>query len=255
MAPRSRRPGLRVLLYHAIDRRDAADHLSLRVPPAAFREQMRFLAGAGYRVVPLSAEVAETSTAGDRDVAITFDDGYRSQLGAAGVLREVGFTATFFLVPGWLDEGDGGDGATAAEYWRRWELMSWTDARTLAAGGFQLGAHSLTHRRLRGCPADVLDAEVTGARSRLESGLGGVTVTTFSYPHGAHDGATRAAVERAGYRLACTSQYGVNRDPKRRFQLRRTEITGRDTLADFRRKLEGRYDWLSPWQRWRLQRA
>jgi peptidoglycan/xylan/chitin deacetylase (PgdA/CDA1 family) len=255
LAPRSRAPGVRVLLYHAVDRRDRADRLSLRVPPALFREQMRFLVSTGYRVVPLNALSREAPSTGDHVVAITFDDGYRSQLEAAAILRGVGLPATFFLVAGWLDEDGASPPAAASEYWRRWERMGWTDVRSLAAGGFQIGAHSLTHRRLRGCPASVLHTEVAGARSRLERGLGGAAVTAFSYPHGAHDRASRAAVARAGYQLACTSQYGENRRPWRWFQLRRTEITGADTLDDFRRKLEGRYDWLAPWQRWRRGRA
>src|SRR5262249_12669746 len=54
VAPRAQAPGLRVLLYHAVGRRERTDRLSLRVSRAAFRDQMRLVIDAGYRVVPLT---------------------------------------------------------------------------------------------------------------------------------------------------------------------------------------------------------
>ena len=69
----------------------------------------------------------------------------------------------------------------------------------------------------------------------------------FSYPFGRHESRVRRAVERAGYCLACTSRYGLNRS-RQSYAVRRTEVTGTDTLADFRRKLRGKYDWLGYWK-------
>ena len=76
------------------------------------------------------------------------------------------------------------------------------------------------------------------------------TSASFSYPYGAYNDVVQQIVKEAGYRLACTSIYGTNRTPWRRFELRRIEISGADRLVDFRHKLQGKYDWLGHWQRW-----
>ena len=229
--------GTRVLMYHAVDDPDPADSMSLRVSRRRFREQMALLRDEGYSVVPLSA-VAVPLERGRVRVAITFDDGYRSQEWAAGVLQEFGFPATFFVVPRFLD---GVRSPTA--YWERWEYLDWDEARALVRNGFDVGAHSMTHRDLRVCRDAEIDREIAGARAVLEERLG-TGVVHFSYPYGRYDGRATEAVRRAGYRLACTSRSGLNRCVSPSYTIRRTEVTGRDDVRDFRWKLQGKYDWL-----------
>ena len=69
--------------------------------PDAFRRQMEALAASGQRVVDLY-EIGDLALApGEAAVALTFDDGYRDVLeDALPVLREHGFPATVFVVPG-----------------------------------------------------------------------------------------------------------------------------------------------------------
>lgn len=243
LAPGTSSRGIRVLLYHDIDEPDPADRMGLRVSRARFVEQMTALRADGCEVVPLDAVSGVREPDGRVRVAITFDDGYRSQAWAAGVLREFGFPATFFVVPRFLDGI-----RTPAAYWESWGHLDWDDAGVLLAEGFDIGAHSATHPDLRTCDSSQLDAETQGSRTLLERRLGG-EVPTFSYPYGRHDDRVRDAVKRAGYRLACSSRYGVNRAVGRHpFAVQRTEIHGQDQLSDFRAKLRGKYDWLGYWQ-------
>lgn len=247
VTPAPPQDGWRILLYHAVDEPSPEDRLGLRVSPAAFREQMGWLKEEGFTVVPLAA--LGIGAAGARPVAITFDDGYASQLTAAAILEEFGFPATFFVVPGFLDGRAGGGG-----YWERWGYFGWGSLQTLAACGFEVGAHSASHVRLTRCSPHELEEETLGAKQRLEA-MVRREVASFSYPHGAFNERVARAVRQAGYRLACTSLYGVNRVPVPQFALRRTEVTGRDRLDDFAMKLTGRYDWLHLWQRWQLTHA
>lgn len=242
VVPEAGTSGVRVLLYHAVDDPDPADAMALRVSRQRFVEQMTLLRDGGYAVVPLAA--VSDGPANDKRlrVAITFDDGYRSQEWAATVLREFGFPATLFLVPRFLD---GLKAATA--YWEEWEHLGWDEAAALVEIGFDVGAHSTTHPDLRKCADAQLDREVSGARALLERRLGRAIVT-FSYPHGRHDRRVRSAVARAGYRLACTSRYGLNRTSGSSHTVCRTEVTGTDDLENFRLKLHGKYDWLGYWQ-------
>lgn len=244
IVPRSDAPGLRVLLYHAVDEPHPADRLSLRVSPAAFRSQMELLKTEGYQVVPLKSLLSKGSIDTGRQVAVTFDDGYQSQRYAAATLEEFGFPATFFVVMRLLTGDQTGSG-----YWEKWSHMTWADIRLLADRGFEIGAHSVTHPRLTQSLPGRRHQEVQGAKSCLEDRLGR-PIVSFSYPYGAYNEVVQQIVKEAGYQLACTSIYGTNRAPWPWFELRRIEISGADRLVDFRHKLQGKYDWLGHWQRW-----
>lgn len=238
-----------MLLYHAVGQADPSDRLSLLVPLEAFRAQMRMLKEDGYRVIPLTSLLDGSDAGPGPKVAITFDDGYRNQLQAAGILQAFGYPATFFMI---LDALDGTrDGH---HYWDRWEHMDWQDLRHLMGRGFEIGAHSRSHAPLTQCSASQLLEQVAGAKQALETRLGR-PVLSFSYPHGAYDERVQEAVAQAGYRLACTSVCGGNRLPASLLALRRLEVTGRDRLGDIRRKLQGQYDWLVPWHTWRATHA
>jgi hypothetical protein len=67
--------GLRILFYHRV----SEDDDPLAVSPRRFREQMEFLADAGFRVAGLAEAVAqvEEGRCPPRTIALNFDDGFR----------------------------------------------------------------------------------------------------------------------------------------------------------------------------------
>lgn len=107
-------------------------------------------------------------------------------------------------------------------------VLSWDELRGLAAAGVGIGAHTRTHPLLDRLPEDELDGEIAGARADLERELG-TAPATLAYPNGNHSPAVRAAVERAGYRVAFTTRRGTNdlRRPEW-LELRRINV-GRST--------------------------
>jgi peptidoglycan/xylan/chitin deacetylase (PgdA/CDA1 family) len=81
----------RILMYHGTPRRDAA----------ALERQLRLVSFA-FPVVSLDKLAAGNN--GRARVALTFDDGLRSNVDIAyPVLRKLGLTATFFVCPGLVD--------------------------------------------------------------------------------------------------------------------------------------------------------
>jgi peptidoglycan/xylan/chitin deacetylase (PgdA/CDA1 family) len=84
--------------------------------------------------------------------------------------------------------------------------MEATELQRLAACGLvEIGAHSDTHRALAGLsPREQLD-EVARSREALK-GILGCPPTSFAYPFGSHDAATRAALAETGYERACTTE-------------------------------------------------
>jgi peptidoglycan/xylan/chitin deacetylase (PgdA/CDA1 family) len=78
----------------------------------------------------------------------------------------------------------------------------------LAAGGLvEIGAHSVSHARLTELSADDREWEIRESQAFLADLLGR-PVTSFAYPHGRHDAATRRVLESAGFERACTSRSG-----------------------------------------------
>jgi peptidoglycan/xylan/chitin deacetylase (PgdA/CDA1 family) len=81
----------RILMYHGTPRRDAA----------ALERQLR-LVRLAFPIVPLDALAAGTN--GRARVALTFDDGLRSNVEVAyPILKQLGLSATFFVCPGLID--------------------------------------------------------------------------------------------------------------------------------------------------------
>jgi hypothetical protein len=65
-----------------------------------------------------------------------------------------------------------------------------------------------------------------------------VPVDFFCYPSGRYDAHVVAAVRRAGYLGATTTNYGLAR-PQDLYTLSRIRINGSDRLAGFAHKLQG----------------
>jgi peptidoglycan/xylan/chitin deacetylase (PgdA/CDA1 family) len=86
---------------------------------------------------------------------------------------------------------------------------SWSELREMAAGGIEIGSHTVTHPIVTRVPSDRLAHELRRSRARLEEMLGR-PVTSFAYPNGTYDRAARQEVERNGYQLAVTMEAGFN---------------------------------------------
>ena len=164
---------------------------------------------------------------------LTFDDGYEDFYSEGfPVLEQYGFSATLFVVVDQIGTTNSWDAKTPL---RQRRLLSLAHLRELQRHGFTLGSHSLTHPWLPGLPDHELHREVTGSKARLEDLLG-AEVTCFAYPYGGMDEPVRAAVARAGYKMAMTVEPGLSfwDDP---LAIRRIGLSEADILADFILKL------------------
>jgi peptidoglycan/xylan/chitin deacetylase (PgdA/CDA1 family) len=228
--------GLRILFYHRIsdDRDDLAVH------PRRFREQMDYLAGAGYRVVDI-VQFADLLDAGEmpkRTVGLNFDDGYLDVAEhALPVLAEHGFSATVFIATGVTD------GRASFPWYRRQPpLLDWAEIAELDRGGtLEFEAHSVTHPNLLAVDDGRAAAEIEDSKRELEARLDR-PVTALSYPAGLFGQRERQLAVEAGYRVAVSCEPGVNLPQTDRFALRRRQIDSRDRLIDFRAKVSGGHD-------------
>jgi peptidoglycan/xylan/chitin deacetylase (PgdA/CDA1 family) len=198
-----------VLCYHAVS---AGWPAGLSIEPDAFERQLRQLKKRGYRAATVREAIE--SPPGERTVAITFDDAYRSVLDLARpILDRLGMTASVYVPTAWPGRDapmawPGIDRWLGGPYEHELTCMSWDELRGLADGGWEVGSHTRSHPRLPELGDAELDEELAGSRSDCEAGLGR-PCDTLAYPYGAVDERVIEAAGRAGYTYAVSLPRGL----------------------------------------------
>lgn len=228
--PAGARPGLRVLCYHAVGTALPGDPYGLSVKESDFRAQMELAASGRFgRVVSLGGARLD----GSPEIAVTFDDGFRDTLTtAAPILSALSLPFTVAVTASFVGGG-------AAPH------MTTADLRELAGiPGAEIGAHGADHRRMAECGDGELADELSRSKAFVEDALG-AAVGVMTWPHGSASRRTAEFARRAGFVRAGCSLYGVNEPGREPLLLKRTEITGFDSAADFDRKCSGGWDWFA----------
>lgn len=241
-----RAPRVPILMYHGI-RDDAGPghpYYDTHTSPDVFAAHMDHLRREGYTTVDLerAVEIVSKGSYSSKVVAITFDDGYLDFYSSAfPVLLQCGFTATVFVVPGFLQPG--GD----AE--RRRLYMGWRELREIRRFDMRIGSHSMTHTRMHQLSTEQIDIELHRSRQAIEDKLG-CEVPSFSYPYSfpEHDRRfvqlMRNRLLDNGYRHAVSTILGSAGRSSDRFLLPRLPVNVHDDLRLLDAKLEGAYDWM-----------
>jgi len=215
-----------VVAFHRVQERAEPDD-GLTIGVDLFERYCRFFRR-HFRVVPLR-EIVEKLERGERlkrELALTFDDGYRDNFEvAAPVLERLSLPAAFFLVTRWI-------GTDFVPWWdrergARHPWMDWDQVRALHGKGFDVGAHTRTHADLGRVAGVEAEGEIAGARLDLERELA-APVDLFAYPYGGAghlSDANREAVRAAGFRCCCSVLGGVNATGQSPFHLRRVPIS------------------------------
>lgn len=221
-----------ILMYHSIADTASARFRPFAVTPRAFRAQMEYLAQNDFRALTVAQYAARLQQHADdaRVVVITFDDGFADLYSAAfPILREFGLTATVFVVTQFI-------GATSRWLAREGEatraLLSFEQLRELQQNGIEIGAHSHSHAALDTLSSDAARAEIARPKEILEQQLG-QPVTSFAYPFGYYNRATRHWVRAAGYTSACAVKYAPSSARADAFALPRLIVRADTTLTAF----------------------
>jgi peptidoglycan/xylan/chitin deacetylase (PgdA/CDA1 family) len=211
-----------LLMYHQIDDVPGPEG-RYAVTTERFREQLVHLAAEGYEVLGIDQALARPETK-RRRVVMTFDDGTTSDhCVAAPLLAQHGFGATFYVIAGRL----GHEG-----------FMTEGEIAELAARGFEIGSHSMTHPYLNDLAAPALETEIAGSKRRLEEILGR-PVRHFACPGGRVNRRVRAAVKAAGYASLATSRTGATRAGSDPYRLPRIAVYRHTALPEFARLCRG----------------
>jgi len=125
----------------------------------------------------------------DKTVVLTFDDAVKShRTFVAPLLKELGFRATFFVTPRWMDDQE--------------HFMTWKEIAELHKMGFEIGNHSWTHSGFsspRG--AALLEGELALVDRELKK-VGIPRPMTFAYPGDDFGPEAVTVLMKEGYVLA-----------------------------------------------------
>lgn len=187
-----------VLVYHRFASA-VADGMTVRFE--TFASHLGLLQARACDVVPLADVVAwrrgELPDLPERAVAMTADDGHRSQFEhMAPMLRPLGWPVTLFVYPSAISNAD---------YAMRWEQL----AALKATGQFSIESHTYWHpnflRERKRLPESEFRRfaadQLVRSKERLAQRLGG-SVSMLAWPFGLSDEPLQEQARDAGYRAA-----------------------------------------------------
>jgi peptidoglycan/xylan/chitin deacetylase (PgdA/CDA1 family) len=214
----STRCSLRILLLHHVAERH-------------YRKLRRWLnkLSRNYRFV--APDFIPAFLSGNRNVpnrkyiAISFDDGFKSQLKVAQkVLEPSGAKALFFVLPSYINMQSTGEKFDFLQknlrikvnknlkIYNNWLPMKWEDVRYLASKGHTIGSHTLSHPMLSSIRSEQqLNREINRSKKIIEKQLD-LQVHWFAYPFGNNKSISPLAYRwiTSAYRFCCTGLRGSN---------------------------------------------
>lgn len=188
-----------------------------------FEAHLAELSASRYQVWPLSrlvAAIADGKPIPERTVAITIDEPHASAYTVAWpLLRQYGFPATLFLATDTVDRGG-------------IDTLSWSQIRTMANNGMELGNQTASHPHLLGQDRAYVIGQIARAGERIKAETG-TTPTILAYPYGEYSDSLRDLLKALGLQGAVGQQSGVAHARSDRYALPRFAMN--DTLGSLER--------------------
>jgi peptidoglycan/xylan/chitin deacetylase (PgdA/CDA1 family) len=145
-------------------------------------------------------------------VVLTFDDGYIDHYQYVfPILRELGFTGTFFIITDTADRNVPG-------------YLSWAQITEMAEAGMSMESHSKVHLDLRDRDWDFLVHQVAGSLESLQAQTG-ESASMLCYPAGQYDETTLELLGKLPVSLAVTTRHGAMHTTSERLELARLRIS------------------------------
>lgn len=224
----------------------------LTVAPDLFERQLDELTRRGIDTGGLEAlEAAAAGTLSRPTAFLTFDDGFLDNYDTVlPILRERRMRAFVFVLPPLVEGGAPLAWPEVAEDQRSHPgtmlSIDWAMAEEMAAGGFEIGSHTLTHPHLPDLGPEELRQELSDSRARITARLG--RCETLAYPFGEWDAKVAAAAQECGYRFAFSLPTETGQRRGDALSIPRINVDYRDAEGRFGSKLgrPGKALFLSP---------
>lgn len=217
-----------ILFYHHIDI-SPSDNIYY-LSPAEFQKQMYLLHEWGYTTISvelLVTAIRDGALLPPKPIILTFDDGTISTFtNALPIMQKYNFTGTSYVVYNYIGTNN--------------NFMDLDQIRALAAAGWEIGSHSLSHQELTKNPDRERD-EIVESRKKLQSLLD-IPILSFAYPYGVTDRSSVDYARFAGYSAAMGLGNSSLQSDRNLFYLYRMEVNRNTDLAAFASLLPWRED-------------
>lgn len=214
-----RRIHVPILMYHYISPLppDADDiRIELTVEPDIFRSHIQYLALNGYTSISLyelDQALLNGTALPQKPIILTFDDGHIDHYTYAfPILKEFGFTGTFFIITSFADHN-------LPVY------MSWQQITEMANAGMSMQAHTKSHQDLRNRDRDYLVYEIVGSIESLTAHTA-LPTHMFAYPGGKYDAAVLNLIEELPVWRAVTTENNPYHTTGNYWETPRVRISG-----------------------------
>jgi peptidoglycan/xylan/chitin deacetylase (PgdA/CDA1 family) len=214
-------------MYHYISVPPAdADvyRVGLSITPDTFSKHMEWLKANGFQTITLYQLIYALNIGWpplpERPVIITFDDGYEDNYrNAFPVLKQNGFTATFFILTDVTDRKEPG-------------YMTWDMLKEMQQAGMSIEVHGREHLEMAPQDHDWLLYQLQGSAETIEANLK-YKPRFVSYPAGKHDQLTIDTAHEVGYWGGVTTTFGAHHYKNALFELERVRMASDWTMEQF----------------------
>lgn len=209
------------MYHHVVDSPISSEYY---VPPDKFEDEMKLLHDWGYTTITttmLVQAITKGASLPPHPIIITFDDSDGSQYtNAFPIMKKYGFTGVLYTVVSYIGKPTGL--STDPNF------LTIDQLKEMAAAGWEIGSHTMTHQELTIMTNDQLYYEIVESRKVLGQELG-VPILTFSYPFGGANSAVTDYVHFAGYIAGMgATGYTATQGISNLFELQRCEIKNSD---------------------------
>jgi len=213
-----------IILYHriAISPTDGVNYKSpYYVKPELFETEMKLLHDWGYTTITTEMLVKAINEGADlppRPIVISFDDGNLDNYTTAfPIMQKYGFTGTLYIVVNYM---------SAENY------MTPDQIKEMAAAGWEVGSHSVSHADLTSVDPSRQRYEIVESRALLEEKLG-VPIMTIAYPFGVSNSGVIDYSIFAGYIGGMGLGFTHDQGTFNLFNLQRRDIKGTYDIKQF----------------------